>query len=339
MPTALALTQRGLAMPETRHQSSREGAGAANQPASVSALPVPARPAHGASLAVLAHTSERVASTPATLPQVVREDSDLVALIRQHRARLGLAQFDLDQEAGIQDGYGSKLEGPGRAYGRRPTKLTKQVSVRFCRASGELVGVGRVDVDKRGSPLPVVTAQAVWYLQAMGLAVVVMDREQAEAMCDRPVPFQVPAGRARSGRRIRRLSLDLTVSGIPQAPMPVPPIRTDVLRELARKMSKALSSGRPGAISKAIQAARSAGVDPEALSMAVKMDAGTALALSDRLARVGAYLHALSHPDVTVGMVDVVEHVRDMPETEAAAHADASREWAATVETGRDNRP
>ncbi len=293
---------------------------------------------HTASVAV---SCQSVTTTPQTLktpvraskpqmgalPQIVVSDTDLVALVRRHREALGLAQFTIDMDAGLQDGYTSKIEGPGRSYGRRPTKLTYPLSISFDRETGKMVSVGRINTDRPNSPSPILTAPAEYWLQALGLALVIMPRDDALAMTQRAIPTQIPIGPARSGRRVRRLSVDLIVSGIEQEPMPLGSVEPAVLRDCARAMAKALKRGATAGIAKAMRKAQKAGIDHQALSMAVQMNQERALDLSGRLARMSGYLHALNHPDVGVAVLDVVDHVRDEPESDTANRERAAKAW------------
>jgi hypothetical protein len=261
------------------------------------------------------------------LPQIVVSDTDLVALVRRHREALGKAQFTIDMDAGLQDGYCSKIEGPGRAYGRRPTKLTRSLSVTFERDSGQAVSVGRIAIEKPRSTHPILTGPGEWWLQALDLALVLMPRQDALAITERAIPTQIPIGPARTGSRVRRLTIDLCVSEIGLEPMPLQPIEPAVLRECARAMARALRRSSSVAISNAMRKAEAAGIDPQALSMAVKMNPETALKLANQMARMAGYLSALDHPQVKVSTLDVVDHVRDEPETNADALKRASAAW------------
>lgn len=263
------------------------------------------------------------------LPQMVREDHDLVALLRSHRARLGLAQFSLDIDAGLQDGYASKLEGPGRAYGRRPTRLSKPISVTFERASGEMVSIGNTKIDKGRGEFPVITAQANWYIQAMGLAVVVMERDQAESLCKRPIPFQVTTPKARTGTRVRRLAIDMTISDVGIEPKAVTPVAPEIVREAAIKMIKAQKSAKIGALASAIRFCKDNQIDPEALKMSISMSPNNGVQLAGKLARMASYLDALKNPSVSVSMVDSMDHVIDRADTEIEKHAENCEKWHA----------
>lgn len=261
------------------------------------------------------------------LPRIVTDCTDLVALVRDHRRTLKLTQFETDLISGNQDGYGSKLEGPGRRYGRRPTMLGKNLSVRFSTDTGEIVSVGSA-VQRRAAPSQaIVTGPATWWLESIGLALVLMPREQATELCSGPVPFQRNAPGTRSGRRVRRVTTSFEVSGVGRTPVPVPSVRPEVLRLCAASMAKALKSGRAAAIARAIGQCRKAGLDADALMAAVSMTAESALAQAQHTARTAAYLHALRHPDVRVSVVDSVEHVRDLPPTEQVALEKDRQAW------------
>lgn len=285
-------------------------------------------------LAVVSVSSNQIAkdashSPIVGLPQMVREDHDLVALLRSHRARLGLAQFSLDIDAGLQDGYASKLEGPGRAYGRRPTRLSKPISVTFERATGDMVSIGNTKIDKGRGEFPVITAQANWYIQAMGLAVVVMERDQADALCKRPIPFQVTTPKARTGTRVRRLAIDMTISDVGIEPKAVTPVAPEIVREASIMMIRAQKSASVRLLASAIRFAKDNGIDPEALKMAISMSPNNGIQFAGRLARMASYLDALKNPSVSVSMVDSMDHVIDRADTEIEKHAENCEKWHA----------
>lgn len=83
-------------------------------------------------------------------PVLVRDEDALVALLRSRREALGIPQQDLDCRIGWADGYTAKLESFGRSCGRRA-------------AWG-------------------FTATLSWWLESLGLALVVMDKAQADAL-------------------------------------------------------------------------------------------------------------------------------------------------------------
>lgn len=279
----------------------------------------------------MAHHRSRRTETDVSLPQIVVEDTDLAMFLRRRREDMGIPQFELDQITGIQDGYLSKLEAPGREYGRRPTRLTKPLSITWERDAGKAVEVGRFRVDKPASAAPVITEPAYCWLESLGVALVLMDKADAEALCARPKPMQSIAGLGRTGLRNRRVSIEWRIEGVRLEPVTIPPVNLAALRACARAMARALARGSAGAIAGAAAKARAAGLDPEALAQAVQMDRNRACALSERLARVAAYMDALEHPDVKVRMIDVMEHQRDESETEGAARERAAAGWREVV--------
>lgn len=300
------------------------GAGQASQDVALPTYQKPPKAPHGP---ILRQAERRDEDAP-SLPQIVTDDTDLVLLARQRREQLGIPQLELDYLVGLEEGYTGKMEGQGRAYGRRPTRLTRPMSLTFERETGRMVTTGRSTVERPASSHPVVSNVGYCWLQALGLRLVLMDREQADALCSRPIPVQAIGPRGRTGRRYRRVSIEWRIMGAAQSPRAVPPINPADLRSCARAMAKAKASGRAGTIANAIAKARAAGLDAEALSMAVSMTPDAAVALSSRLAALAAYLHALEHPDVSVAMVDAFDHQRDESDTEITQRHKAAQAWA-----------
>lgn len=83
-------------------------------------------------------------------PVIFRDEDALVGLLRGRRQTLGVSQQELDDRIGCPDGYIAKLEAPHRTYGRRA-------------AWG-------------------ITQTLVWWLESLGLALVVMDKAAADAL-------------------------------------------------------------------------------------------------------------------------------------------------------------
>lgn len=86
----------------------------------------------------------------AVRPIIIRDEDTLVALLRGRREALGIPQQALDDRIGWPDGYAAKAESPGRKYGRR-------------------VAWG-------------ISNFLAYWLESLGLALVVMDKAQAEAL-------------------------------------------------------------------------------------------------------------------------------------------------------------
>lgn len=94
----------------------------------------------------------------AVRPVIVQSDESVAGLLRGRRQALGITQQELDDRIGWADGYCAKVEAPSRAahegssrgYGRR-------VIWGFTHALG-------------------------WWLESLGLCMVIMDRESAEAL-------------------------------------------------------------------------------------------------------------------------------------------------------------
>lgn len=120
-------------------------------------------------------------------PVMVRTEDQLVGLLRGRRVDAGLSHAQLDDRIGWADGYASKVEAPHRRYGRR-------LFMFFTDLADEL-------------------------LQGLGLALVLMDRDEATQLCaasEATAIAELQAGayanRARDGGllRERRLRTVLT---------------------------------------------------------------------------------------------------------------------------------
>lgn len=85
-------------------------------------------------------------------PVIIRDEDCLAALLRGRREALGISQGDLDHKVGWPDGYTAKVEAPNRGFGRR-------------------VAWG-------------LSHLLAYWLEALGLALVVMDRTQAAALIE-----------------------------------------------------------------------------------------------------------------------------------------------------------
>ncbi len=83
-------------------------------------------------------------------PIIVRDEDSLVAVLRGRRLEMGLGQRELDDAIGGSDGYVSKAEAPERKFGRRA-----------------VWGLSNF---------------LFWWLDALGLRLVLMDRGDAEAL-------------------------------------------------------------------------------------------------------------------------------------------------------------
>jgi hypothetical protein len=86
----------------------------------------------------------------AVRPVIIRDEDALVALLRGRRQALGISQQELDDRVGWPDCYCAKVESPGRSFGKR-------------------VAWG-------------VSVFLAYWLEALGLALVVMDKVQADAL-------------------------------------------------------------------------------------------------------------------------------------------------------------
>ncbi|HEV7352555.1 MAG TPA: hypothetical protein VGN74_05440 [Brevundimonas sp.] len=107
-------------------------------------------------------------------PTIIRDDETLVAILRGRRLQLGIGQAELDDMINWPDGYTAKVEAPGRKYGRR-----------------SLWGL---------------SSFLNYWLESLGLALVVMDRAEAErlaAASDAP-PAALSSHDAYAGRTRKR---------------------------------------------------------------------------------------------------------------------------------------
>ena len=86
----------------------------------------------------------------AVRPTIIRDEDSLVSLLRGRRIALGISQQSLDDRIGWPDAYCAKVEAPGRKYGKRV-----------------LWGL---------------SAFLAYWLESLGLTLVVMDKAQAEAL-------------------------------------------------------------------------------------------------------------------------------------------------------------
>lgn len=84
-------------------------------------------------------------------PVLIRSEDQLVSLLRGRREALGLSHAVLDERIGWAGGYASKVEAPHRRYGKRLFIF--------------------------------LTGLADELLQGLGLGLVLMDRRDAEAIC------------------------------------------------------------------------------------------------------------------------------------------------------------
>lgn len=85
----------------------------------------------------------------AVKPVVISDEAQLIGLLRGRREGMGLSQGEADDRIGWPDGYLAKVEAPDRKYGRRVFWMSS-----FCN----------------------------WWLEAMGLTLVLMETEQAQAL-------------------------------------------------------------------------------------------------------------------------------------------------------------
>jgi hypothetical protein len=116
-------------------------------------------------------------------PVILKDDDHLVGLLRGERIRQDITQRELDERIGWEEGYCTKVEAPRRKYGKR-------VSTFF-------------------------TSRLIWLLDALGLAIVLVDKRTAAEMVaasvdpepdvseHRPYPNRNGAGRVQRSRVYR----------------------------------------------------------------------------------------------------------------------------------------
>jgi transcriptional regulator with XRE-family HTH domain len=119
-------------------------------------------------------------------PVVLTSRDQVAAVLRGRRLALGLTQDELNDKIGMTDGYMPKLEAPNRSYGRS-----------------------------------VISETLFWWLKSLGLAIVVMDRAQAEALVASSTEPAIEAathtsypGRTESRTPIRRTRLTTQITWI-----------------------------------------------------------------------------------------------------------------------------
>lgn len=94
-------------------------------------------------------------------PRYVTCTEDLIEALKDRRIELGITHLDMDANVGLTQGHTSKVEVPDAEWGKRPFQM--------------LITVG-------------------WMMQALGLSLVVMRSDEADALI----------GPASSQRRVRR---------------------------------------------------------------------------------------------------------------------------------------
>lgn len=131
----------------------------------------------------------------AVRPVILTSDEQVPALLRGRRQALGISQQELDDRIGCADGYIAKLESGTRA-----------------RQEGGTRGYGR-------GAIWGFTKTLSWWLESLGLCMVIMDRETADALIARSdAPdltasvHQPYAGRSRRRDIVQRHVLRMQVS-------------------------------------------------------------------------------------------------------------------------------
>jgi hypothetical protein len=84
----------------------------------------------------------------------VSDYQGLVGLLRRRRVELGLSQLEIDDIAGFQSGYCSKLEQPSRDYGRQARWPTLEWWLGALGVGLALVPLGHQQTFQSSSPAP-----------------------------------------------------------------------------------------------------------------------------------------------------------------------------------------
>lgn len=123
----------------------------------------------------------------AVKPVIIRDEESLIATLRGRRQALGVSQQELDDRIGWPDCYCAKAESPSRSYGRRV-----------------LWGL---------------SAFLAYWLESLGLTLVLMDKTQADALIagsdgsDMAESVHTPyPGRSRRREVVQRRVLRMSVS-------------------------------------------------------------------------------------------------------------------------------
>lgn len=120
-------------------------------------------------------------------PTIIRNEATLIGVLRGRREGLGIGQAELDDRINWPDGYTAKAEAPMRRYGRRA-----------------LWGLSDF---------------LAYWLEALGLAMVIMDKREAEALVASSAEpaaevgaHQPYAGRTRKREVVERRVLTISYS-------------------------------------------------------------------------------------------------------------------------------
>lgn len=97
-------------------------------------------------------------------PVLITSTEVFTETFRRRRQELGLTHLDVDDIVGITDGHTSKIEAPTKPYGKRPFNMT---------------------------------FVADWLLQGVGLALVIMDRDEALELTERDTVHRVHSRQSR----------------------------------------------------------------------------------------------------------------------------------------------
>lgn len=117
-----------------------------------------ARPAPASTPPIQSDRERHAAAYDIRLPYIVHSRADIAGILQARREALGLTCLGHDDRAGFHDGYTGKLENPDTPSGKRGFHIRPERGEVACSFMAE-----------------------VW-LQSLGVALVVMSAEQAEAI-------------------------------------------------------------------------------------------------------------------------------------------------------------
>lgn len=137
-----------------------------------------------------------MSEAPPFEPVLINSSGELGFEIARRRYALGMSGEEVDYLAGVQDRYAAKLESPDAPWGRAPLHLTPPCA--------HVSPAGNIR-------LP---SAADWVLEVLGLRVVLMTKEQADAIGARtPEPRKDPDARRAALAELRWAAFERAKSG------------------------------------------------------------------------------------------------------------------------------
>lgn len=241
-------------------------------------------------------------------PKIVTATTDLVHHVRQRRAELGITQQEVDLQVQYEDGYTSKIEAPYRNYGRKPSRIIdSSISVRLSKVGAETLVHGSNIKSNNG----LITLPAQCWLDVCQLKLVLMSANDAEKILQNDVIKNLPAPKAKQTIKVRRFSFEMETLNQNQVPMVEHNVDLVALQKVAKLTAEAYKTGKVNRISTAIKKAREHGIDPNALKVAVNLDAEKAIELSVHLRNILAYAHLLKKSDIKFNTIETHEYLVD----------------------------